>query len=91
MSLRARGNLTRDTVSAMSDEMDWRGSLFEEKWRAGKQSREHHVEELRLLRELVEMDRSLNRKDGRLRLGAECWRVGGSACRRTSSGEPSGR
>ena len=47
---------------ALRDEMDWPGCLFEEKWRAGKQLREHHVEELRLLRELVEMDGLLNRK-----------------------------
>ena len=38
-----RLNLTRDTVTAMQEAMDWPGCLFEEKWRAGKQFRECHV------------------------------------------------
>ena len=70
LRLTARDNLTRETVSAMREAMDWPGCLFEEKWRAGKQLREHHVEELRLLRELVLMDGLLTRKDGWLRVGA---------------------
>ena len=70
LKLTGRGNLTRETVSAMREAMDWPGCLFEENWRAGKQLRELHVEELRLLRELVEMDGLLTRKDGRLRVGA---------------------
>ena len=56
LELTARGNLTLETVSAMRAAMDWPGCLFEEKWRAGKRLREGHVEELRLLRELVTMD-----------------------------------
>ena len=68
--LTAKGNLTRETVAAMREAMDWPGCLFEEKWRAGKQLREGHVEELRLLRELVTMESLLIRKHGRLRVGA---------------------
>ena len=70
LELTARGNLSRETVSAMRSAMDWPGCLFEEEWRAGKQLREGHVEELRLLRELVTMDSLLIRKHGRLRVGA---------------------
>ena len=61
-----RVNLTRETVTAMHEAMDWPGCLFEEKWRAGKELREGHVEELRLLRELVTMDSPLIRKHSRL-------------------------
>ena len=61
-----RVNLTRETVTPMHEAMDWPGYLFEEKWRAGKELRECHVEELRLLRELVTMDSPLIRKHGRL-------------------------
>ena len=70
LELTAKGNLTRETVAAMREATDWPGCLFEEKWRAGKQLREGHVEELRLLRELVTMESLLIRKDGRLRVGA---------------------
>ena len=70
LKLTARGNLTRETVAAMREAMDWPGLLFEEKWRAGKQLREGHVEELRLVRELALMDGLLIRKDGKLRVGA---------------------
>ena len=70
LKITARGNLTRETVSAMRAAMDWPGLLFEEKWRAGKQLREGHVEELRLVRELALMDGLLIRKDGKLRVGA---------------------
>ena len=70
LELTARGNLKRETVSAMREAMDWPGCLFEKKWRAGKKLREGHVEELRLLRELVTMDSLLIRKHGRLRVGA---------------------
>ena len=70
LALTAKGNLTRETVAAMRAAMDWPGCLFEEKWRAGKQLREGHVEELRLLRELVTMESLLIRKHGRLRVGA---------------------
>ena len=70
LALTAKGNLTRETVTAMRAAMDWPGCLFEEKWRAGKQLREGHVEELRLLRELVTMESLLIRKHGRLRVGA---------------------
>ena len=84
LKLTARGNLTRETVSAMREAMDWPGCAFEAKWRAGKQLSEHHVQELRLVRELLEMD-GLARRD------AGCWGAGGPACRRISSGTPSGR
>ena len=70
LKLTSRGNLTRETVAAMREAMDWPGLLFEEKWRAGKQLREGHVEELRLVRELALMDGLLIRKDGKLRVGA---------------------
>ena len=67
--LTAKGNLTRETVAAMREAVDWPGCLFGEKWRAGKQLREGHIEELRLLRELVTMESLLIRKHGRLRVG----------------------
>ena len=70
LKLTARGNLTRETVSAMREAMDWPGCAFEAKWRAGKQLSEHHVQELRLVRELLEMDGLARRKGGRLRAGA---------------------
>ena len=75
LALTAKGNLTRETVTAMRAAMDWPGCLFEEKWRAGKQLREGHVEELRLLRELVTMESLLIRKHGRLRVGSTGRRV----------------
>ena len=53
-------------VTAMREAMDCPDCLFEEKWRAGKELREGHVVELRLLRELVTMDSPLIRKHGRL-------------------------
>ena len=62
LELTARGNLTLGTVSAMREAMDWPGCLFEQKLRAGKRLREGHVEELRLLRELVTMDSLLDPK-----------------------------
>ena len=70
LKLTARGNLTRETVSAMREAMVWPGCAFEEKWRAGKQLSEQHVQELRLVRELLEMDGLARRKGGRLRTGA---------------------
>ena len=69
LELTAKDNLTLQTVSAMREAMVWPGCLFEEKWRAGKRLREGHVQELRLLRELVTMGSLLIRKNGRLRIG----------------------
>ena len=54
VELTTRGNLTRVTVSAMRKAMDWPGCAFEERRRAGKVLSEDHVDELRLLRALVE-------------------------------------
>lgn len=71
LKLTAKGNLTRETVEAMREAMDWPGLPFEEKWRAGKQLREQDMQELRLVRELALMDGLLIRKHGRLGLGAE--------------------
>ena len=90
LELTARGNLTLQTVSAMREAMDWPGCLFEEKWRAGKRLREGHVEELRLLRELVTMD-SLLAGSGSEEPAAVCSRVRVSASRGTSSATASGK
>ena len=38
-----RLNLTRDTMTAMPETIDWPGCLLEEKWRFGKQLCECHV------------------------------------------------
>ena len=54
LKLTARDNLTRASVSAMRAAMHWPGCRFEEQWRSGKLLSEHHVEELRLLRALLE-------------------------------------
>ena len=70
LKLTARGNLTRAEVAAMRDAMEWPGCAFEEKWRAGKQLSERHVEELRLVRALLELSGSLERSGGRLRPAA---------------------
>ena len=70
LKLTARGNLTRCTVAAMRDAMDWPGCGFEEKRRAGKVLSEEHVDELRLLRALVEMDGLVTHAGGRLRTTA---------------------
>ncbi len=75
LELTARGHLRLETVSAMREAMDWPGCLFEERLRAGKRLGEGHVEELRLLRELLTMDSLLIRKHGRLRVGADGRRV----------------
>ena len=56
LKLTARKNLTRSTVAAMRDAMVWPGYAFEERRRAGKVLSEDHVDELRLLRALVEID-----------------------------------
>ena len=80
LRLTARGNLTRAEVAAMRDAMEWPGCAFEEKWRAGKQLREGHVEELRLVRALLELSGSLERAGGRLRPAA--------AGRATTAGRP---
>ena len=63
MKLTARGNLTRAEVSAMRAAMHWPGCRFEERWRSGKLLSEHHVEELRLLRALLE-EAGLARRNG---------------------------
>ena len=70
LNLTARGNLTRAEVAAMRDAMEWPGCAFEEKWRAGKQLSERHVEELRLVRALLERSGNLERAGARLRLAA---------------------
>ena len=70
LELTARGNLTRTTVAAMREAMDWPGCAFEEKRRAGKVLSEDHVDELRLLRALVEMDGLVKHAGGRLRTSA---------------------
>ena len=70
LELTARRNLTRNTVAAMRAAMEWPGCAFEEKWRAGKLLSEHHVEELRLVRELLELDGLAKRGGGKLRAGA---------------------
>ena len=70
LRLTARGNLPQGTVSAMRGAMAWPGCAFEESWRAGKLLSEQHVEELRLVRALLEMDGLLIRRGGRLRVGA---------------------
>ena len=54
LKVTARGNLTRANVSAMREAMDWPGCEMEEQRRAGKVLSEEHVEELRLVRALVE-------------------------------------
>ena len=70
LKLTARGNLARPEIAAMRDAMEWPGCAFEEKWRAGKQLSERHVEELRLLRALLELSGNLERAGGRLRPAA---------------------
>ena len=70
VELTARGNLTRATVSAMRAAMDWPGCAFEEKRRAGKLLSEDHVDELRLLRALVEEAGLVEHVGGRLRTTA---------------------
>ena len=70
LKLTARGNLTRVEVAAMRDATEWPGCAFEEEWRAGKQLSERHVEELRLLRALLELSGNLERDGGRLRPSA---------------------
>ena len=70
LKLTARDNLTRAEVAAMRDAMEWPGCAFEEKWRTGKQLSERHVEELRLLRALLELSGNLERAGGRLRPAA---------------------
>ena len=70
LQLTARGNLTRAEVVAMRDAMEWPGCAFEEKWRTGKQLSERHVEELRLVRALLELSGNLERDGGRLRPSA---------------------
>ena len=70
LKLTARKNLTRSTVAAMRDAMVWPGCAFEETWRAGKVLNEDHVQELRLLRALVEMDGLVKHAGGRLRTTA---------------------
>ena len=70
LKLTARKNLTRSTVAAMRDAMVWPGCAFEERWRAGKVLSEDHVQELRLLRALVEMDGLVKHAGGRLRTTA---------------------
>ena len=70
LKLTARGNLARAEVAAMRDAMEWPGCAFEEKWRAGKQLSERHVEELRLVRALLELSGSLESAGGRLRPAA---------------------
>ena len=68
--LTARENFTRRTVAAMRDAMVWPGCGFEETWRAGKVLSEDHVQELRLLRVLVEMDGLVKHVGGRLQTTA---------------------
>ena len=75
LKLTARANLARAEVAAMREAMDWPGCAFEEKWRAGKQLSERHVEELCLVRALLELSGTLERAGGRLRLAA----AGGAA------------
>ena len=70
VELTARGNLTRATVSAMREAMRWPGCAFEEKRRAGKLLSEDHVDELRLLRALVEEAGLVEHVGGRLRTTA---------------------
>ena len=70
LKLTARKNLTRGTVAAMRDAMVWPGCAFEETWRAGKVLSEDHVQELRLVRALVEMDGLVKHARGRLRTTA---------------------
>ena len=67
--------LTSLTVAAMRDAMDWPGCVFEEQWRAGKVLSEDHVQELRLLRALVEMDGLVKHAGGTLRTTAYGWAV----------------
>lgn len=70
LTLTARKNLTRSSVATIRDAMVWPGCGFEETWRAGKVLSEDHVQELRLLRALVEMDGLVKHADGRLRTTA---------------------
>ena len=70
LKLTARGNLTRAEVSAMREAMRWPGCAFEEKRRTGKLLSEDHVDELRLLRALVEEAGLVEHVGGRLRTTA---------------------
>lgn len=54
LTLTSRGNLTRANVSAMREAMNWPGCQYEENQRTGKVLSEHYVEELHLLRALLE-------------------------------------
>ena len=73
------GNLTRANVSAMRAAMDWPGSKVEEDRRAGKVLSEHHVEELRLVRALVEEAGLAEQAGGRFRVGGRRWACGRAA------------
>ena len=54
LALTGRGNLSRDTVSAMRKAMDWPGCAYEERRRGGKVLNEWQVGELHLVRALLE-------------------------------------
>ena len=71
LKVTARGNLTRANVSAMRAAMDWPGCEVEEQRRAGKVLSEEHVEELRLVRALVEEAGLAEQTGGRLRATAD--------------------
>ena len=94
LKLTARKNLTRSTVTAIRDAMVWPGCAFEERRRAGKVLSEGHVDELRLLRALVEMDGLVKQVNGRLRTtayGRAVLKGRQSRLQGTSSGALSGR